>query len=484
MKILVIQLAKMGDIIQSFPLIRALKKNDPNTEICLLHSELFSETLDLINEVKAFAVNLDLLAIEKDGILSLAEGTYTAHILHKINSQHFDMIINLNSSQLSAGITALADCPVKRGFSSGYEADEKWLSYILSFMKTRHLASFNLVDIFLRIGQGPELYSSRLLRSEDNLSSENLTGNKITSQSTLTKERNYRLPQICLQLGSRNSKRHPLMKDYVAIANRLIANGYQIILTGVSSELPLYHAFITQIDKPDAIINKIGETSLSELYHILNESEFLISSDTGTMHLASLTKCRIFAIFMGCAFSYETLAYKSDTVVFFPNHDQISCYPCSEFSPCPNHFICKELQTEIVTDYILMQKPHESLYQCIYDSMGQYLVPIQKRNISEYQFYALIWRFVSAEYFYHIRLNLSDYSLYFHIDPQFSVSCIKQIKREISLAKLTKSENTDISSLPDNYHFLNPLLIYNLFYPEFEKLLFVLEETISRIMTD
>lgn len=441
MKILIIQLAKMGDLIQSFPLIKALQKGVAKPEIYVLHSEIFSDVLSLIDCVKPLPVNLDLLAAHEDEQFLLKDSDYAEQMFETLKG--FDYVINLNGTALAKAIISRVQSPHKKGFASGNEHDEKWLKYIISFMKNRELASFNLVDIFLKLNPFDNAY---LPEKESRVEAKK---------------------QIALQLGSRNSKRHPLMSDFAKIANRLIENGYQIVLTGVQSELVLYEEFIPLIGQREKIFNKIGQTSLQELYHILDQSEYLISSDTGTMHLASLTNCRVFALFFGSAYPYETLAYKADTLVYFPDHAQISCYPCAELTPCPNKFICKAFAAEIVTDWILHKKENKALYKAVFDPLGQYLVPLFRHTPKDYQLYALLWRIASARYFLQKETSLADYLQYFLFTDEQLAKASQLIQREMSIANLTKEKGININELSDNYQFLSPLLIFNLFWQVF-----------------
>ncbi len=480
MKVLIIQLAKMGDIIQSFPLCDIIFDQYQEIEIYLLHSEIFTETLQLKRYLRPIAVNLDLLTNQENETLCLANTTYSSHLLLSLEQFHFDIIINLNSSQLAAEICKRVDCNLKFGFKSGREQDEKWMSYILSFMKTRHLGTFNLVDIFLKFLQRLEL------SAENQTQHSNIKIFQNTISSVKRKEielKESRKGLICLQLGSRNSKRHPLIKDYAQIANTLINNGFQIVLTGVKSEMALYDRFLPLIHQPKFLTNQIGQTSLLELRDLLDQSEYLISSDTGTMHLASLTRCKIFAIFMGCAYPYETLAYKNETIVFFPDHEMIACYPCNELSQCPNHYICKEFNPEIVSEYILNHTSHPSLYKSIQDPIGQYLVPEMKQIISDNQLMALIWRIIGSHLFYSKNINLNDYQAFYIFNNDQIQKILKLIEREIQIYQLTLSEITDLKHLTQNFHFLSPLLIFKMIWTEENTLLSNIIQCIQSIKT-
>ncbi|MDX9978386.1 MAG: glycosyltransferase family 9 protein [Candidatus Cloacimonadales bacterium] len=455
MKVLIIQLAKMGDIIQSFQLCKAILSSSQKPEIYFLQSEIFSDTLNLLNNIKPIPVNLDLLAEQKDDQYLLKKNEYAKQIIKQLNG--FDYVINLNGSALSASIMSLIDCPNKRGFASSYKNDEKWLNFIISFMKNRYLASFNLVDIFGKLNPFSHIVSAKKTQN------------------------NNAKKQVAIQLGSRNSKRHPLMSDFAKIANKLIANNYQIVLTGVQSEMPLYHDFITLIDKKEHINNMIGKTKLKDLYQILDQSQYLISSDTGTMHLAAQTSCKVFAIFLGSAYPYETLSFKTDTIVYFPNHDIIKCYPCSELSKCPFDFVCKEFDSNIISDYIIYEKQSNKLHKAIYDSLGQFIVPLIKQKPADHQLFALIWRIAAAQYFFNTKISLSDYRHYFDFDQQQLSDAKRLIEREIKIAKLTINKPIQINELNDNYYFLNPLLIYNLLWQSFDEFIDIINEIIKPI---
>ncbi|HPK40174.1 MAG TPA: hypothetical protein PKZ69_01005, partial [Candidatus Cloacimonadota bacterium] len=117
MKILIIQLAKMGDLIQSFPLIKALQKGVAKPEIYVLHSEIFSDVLSLIDCVKPLPVNLDLLAAHEDEQFLLKDSDYAEQMFETLKG--FDYVINLNGTALAKAIISRVQSPHKKGFASG-----------------------------------------------------------------------------------------------------------------------------------------------------------------------------------------------------------------------------------------------------------------------------------------------------------------------------------------------------------------------------
>nr|HPK40644.1 hypothetical protein [Candidatus Cloacimonadota bacterium] len=122
---------------------------------------------------------------------------------------------------------------------------------------------------------------------------------------------------------------------------------------------------------------------------------------------------------------------------------------------------------EIVTDWILHKKENKALYKAVFDPLGQYLVPLVRCTPKDYQLYALLWRIASARYFLQKETSLADYLQYFLFTDEQLAKASQLIQREMSIANLTKEKGININELSDNYQFLSPLLIFNLFWQVF-----------------
>ena len=111
MKILVIQLARFGDLFQSYPVCRSLKRNHPDAEIDLLCRETFSEAADLftsiVKDVHHFSVK-DLIDEVSDESISSRNFPKLEVLLAGLKNSNYDLIINLTFSPLSSYFVAVS----------------------------------------------------------------------------------------------------------------------------------------------------------------------------------------------------------------------------------------------------------------------------------------------------------------------------------------------------------------------------------------
>ena len=103
--ILILSLTRMGDLIQTTPLIQGLKKKYPNAKITLMISSDFEDAVYLIPDVDdSIIFNLRQFK-EKDDWDDeswVKIYRYIESMLNDIRSKSFDMLVNLSHSRFSA----------------------------------------------------------------------------------------------------------------------------------------------------------------------------------------------------------------------------------------------------------------------------------------------------------------------------------------------------------------------------------------------
>ena len=97
--------------------------------------------------------------------------------------------------------------------------------------------------------------------------------------------------------ASRPEKTWPA--DFFAeVANYVVKKyGLVPVLGGSPSDVPYVEAFL-KVYKGESI-NLCGKTSLAEFAIVLNKARFLLSSDTGAVHIAAAVGCTVFGVFNG-----------------------------------------------------------------------------------------------------------------------------------------------------------------------------------------
>ena len=155
MNILVIQMAKMGDLIQTTPLLDRIRKNYPEAILSVLVDSRYGAVASGLSNVDEI-IRLDLEAIHRTingSKISLSEKyKYVAHELKQLGKRSFDRIYNINSSMITALICLL----FRKAEIIGYRLDpltrrhlgENWVKFILHLIRHRRIMRINLVDLW------------------------------------------------------------------------------------------------------------------------------------------------------------------------------------------------------------------------------------------------------------------------------------------------------------------------------------------------
>jgi hypothetical protein len=90
--------------------------------------------------------------------------------------------------------------------------------------------------------------------------------------------------------------------------------------------------------RKNSIVDLTGKTDLKQLAKFLKGCAYLVTNDTGTMHLAAALNTKIIGLFFAHAHPFETAPFSSGHLIL---QARISCAPCSYGVHC-NNIICVE----------------------------------------------------------------------------------------------------------------------------------------------
>ena len=309
MRVLILQITRMGDVIQTSPLIRGLRLKYPDAHIVLMVRTL-GETVAKrnpdVNEVLVYhedALFKDLVSNDSRRLLHAYHAA--DEYVRKLREYKFDVAFNCTNSIASAVLLKAAKIPEVVGahFSDDgeYLIRGKWTNYFYTSLYNRDYSDFNLCDVFRNFLEGSpgstklvfEVRQSDREATRDLLDQHNVDDNR---------------PLICFQLGaSDNEKRWPVER-FAQLAERLKQQfDAQILLVGVKAEEDLGRQFNEML--PVSAVSLYGETSLPQLGALLEMSAVLVSNDTGTMHIAAAVGCPVVLVSIGYVHFRETGPY-------------------------------------------------------------------------------------------------------------------------------------------------------------------------------
>ncbi len=401
-EVLIINLTRMGDLIQTTPVIQGLKEKYRDLRITLLASSSFASIckhLPLIDRVIIFDIKKVIDLVTGGRII---EGyRYVEEILDTINDTRYDLAVNFTHSADSAVLTSLINTKEVRGISmdaEGYSVKRHpWIRYFFNVIPSREFNPFHLCDMHLKVCEVSPVKKGLHLNVPDEAM-------HWINELLVRKRYNSNGPVIALQLGaSAEDKRWPVA-SFAALADLLQKElGATIILTGARNETE-YGVEFERLSRAE-IINLIGKTDLSQLSATLKGCDLLISNDTGPLHIGTAVGTTVVNISLASVHFRETGPYGEGHYVIVP---EIACYPCNFRSDCKTTLCKKTISPETVLKLVklifskneidsLAQAPEweqVQIFKSFFDSNGliEYMPLIKNRPIHKATLFTHIYR--------------------------------------------------------------------------------------------
>ena len=334
--ILIINLTRMGDLIQTSPAIAGIVRQRPGARVTMLANAKFAATARFIpgvDELLTFDPHQFGSPGGTEDVDVLAMYGYLDGLAASLAARKFDRIINVSHSKASAMLALLIGAPDIRGFGATQRGErmirDPWLIYFTSLLAFRKLNRFNLVDLYLRGAGAVQDGSLRLALDPARAPSDGFTralaAHGVREGDLL----------IGIQAGASREDRRWDPRSFAAVADRLARErGAKIVLFGAPSEKKLGDEAAGAMTAP--AINLIGATSLGDLVHWVKRLGLLITNDTGTMHIAAALGRPIVALFFVHARAEETGPYCQNAIVL---QADIECAPCTHQTVC-GHMSC------------------------------------------------------------------------------------------------------------------------------------------------
>jgi len=149
--------------------------------------------------------------------------------------------------------------------------------------------------------------------------------------------------------GARNAMRSDALRrwpieSYVAVARELASRGLEVVLAGGPDDCWASEAF-----RGLAVTDVIGEMTLLETVALLDESDVVVTHDTGPLHLAGLTRVSIVGIF-GPTDPRGRMPQRAGTVALWGG-EGFACRPCydgREYARCSDNACVRQVTPEMV----------------------------------------------------------------------------------------------------------------------------------------
>ena len=326
----------LGSIIQATPLLQTLKLKFPNSKIIFLSTNGNKALLEHIPEIN------EIVLIEDSSLLKVILSSLKA--LSRLWKLKPELFIDLEFySNYSGIVTTLSLAKNRLGFKNETKRTRKGMY--------NHLVNFNMeVPISSTYLQFASLVNcTQVIQELKITTNKELYIKSIFEKTGLNVSEKYMI--INPNASDLRIERRWHADNFLKCAEYLITQkkGIKIVLIGNKPESDYVNSIFEKISDKTNVINTAGKLSLNELIALLAGAEFLLTNDTGPMHIAFAVGTASITFFGPCS----PLQYggTTNTVTFYK---KVSCSPCVHkpiLPPCKGDNICiKHITVKEVCD--------------------------------------------------------------------------------------------------------------------------------------
>lgn len=270
MKILCLQLARLGDILLSAPALHALKRSNPSMQLDVLVRPRFEGAAQIFSDwlnVKTLPTDSILAPVVNDQDVQ-ASRLELANFINSLRSEKYDLVLNFSFSPFSSYLTKLLEVDSTRGYTRFSDGSFALKDFISGYFYSQ-----------VGIGRPNRLHLSDIFAS--------MAGVDLTDVDWNLIERAEEPEGVVLHIGASQQEKSLPTDKLVMIVSALQERGIKkITLVGSSSEVPIANQIVNRVD--EKVENLCGRTSIQELVKVIAGAELVIGADSAPMHFATL----------------------------------------------------------------------------------------------------------------------------------------------------------------------------------------------------
>ena len=309
-KILIIRFSSIGDIVLTTPLLRAIKQQNSQIEIHYLTKKEYADVIKHNPHIdKLFLIDNDI-----------------RNIVKQLRKEKYDHIIDLHKN--------LRSFRIKKALGISATSFEKlnWEKLLLVKFNINNLPKVHIVDRYFAT-------LKKLRIKNDKKGLEYYSGLENEKEIKGLDERIKDDFAVLVVGGTYFTKQIPIEK----LLEIIQAIKIPVVLVGGPSDVEIAQKVIEQSEK--TVYNAVGISDINESAEIVRRSSFVVTGDTGLMHIAAAYQKRIYSVWGNTVPEFGMIPY-------MPGHTDRStiieikgmkCRPCSKLghNTCPqSHFDC------------------------------------------------------------------------------------------------------------------------------------------------
>jgi len=313
-KILIIRFSSIGDIVLTTPVVRCLKKQ-LNVELHYLTKSSFGGILN--NNPYLDKVH----TIDKE---------ISKELIQELKGENFDFVVDLHNNLRTLRIKKALKVQSK---SFPKLNIQKWL---LVNLKINKMPNVHIVD--------------RYLETVIHLGVKNDNEGLDYFIPEASKVDLSRLPQeqskeyVAVVIGGQHATKMIPTQKLIELCKKLTE---PVVLLGGPEDASRADKIVEAVGAK--VFNACGKFKLDESASLVQQANWIITHDTGLMHIAAAFKKRIVSVWGNTVPELGMYPYLADSKSKIVEVKELSCRPCSKigFAKCPKtHFKCMEHELE------------------------------------------------------------------------------------------------------------------------------------------
>lgn len=298
-KFLILRFSSIGDIVLTTPVMRCIKAQYPDAEVHFATKKQF----------KVLVENNPY--IDKYYLLEKSLNQF----IKTLQSEDYDYVVDLHNN-LRTSIIKLR--LAKKSFSFDKLNFKKWL---LVTLKIDQMPDVHIVDRYLKTVESLGVKND--LKGLDYFIPEK---DKVQINATY----------VAFAIGGQHFTKKLPTNKIIEVCQKI---NEKIILLGGKEDI----LAAEEIEKAlgDKIINACGKYNLNQSASLVQQADYIITHDTGLMHIASALKKKVISIWGNTVPEFGMYPYLTEFKII--ENKELSCRPCSKigYNKCPKeHFKC------------------------------------------------------------------------------------------------------------------------------------------------
>lgn len=320
MKILIIRFSSIGDIVLTSPVIRCVKNQLENCEVHYLTKNSFKEIIESNPYV------LKVYSIEKE----------VTEVTDQLIKEHYDVIIDLHDNIRSHRVSAILKAKTYRYNKQRFKRfllTQFKINLLNNHVVDRYFTAVKKLNI-INDGKGLDYF----IPEKDEIPPAKLPFTHIAGFCVLV-------------IGAKHFTKQIPKEKLEELCTKITM---PIMLIGGVEDTYLG----TQLESIDKfkIYNACGNFNINQSASIIKKAKFVVTPDTGMMHIAAAFNKRIISIFGSTEKRLGFTPYNNNANSVMIENTNLSCRPCHKhgLDKCPkDHFKCMlDLDMQKVIDVI------------------------------------------------------------------------------------------------------------------------------------